>query len=321
MKICAPPSGDPLAPDAWVRLCAGAVPGDGLDSLTAQVNALMPGAPFRHVLTRGGWHRLGGVVDGNHRRVHGSIVHWVDEHAAGDIDRLVTDYADAGYFATRLAGRTHYLTRSYGDAPQDFIQLEIEELRELLDRPLVEPDWWPDSVEEFLEPIDYTRVAHEPVADAFFRFRRITSIGTLLDGGSAGSRQVQDLRRLFADWHDSSAGEHATFCRHWVLALRDYTDRDGESRLTAKPVPTHVGDRPPLPPAERLRGSALANAIHGYDRQMGYPFAWFFMMLGLEAGNYTLAKSVLADQMGAYDYLPARDLKVLREWEQRPYSV
>ena len=45
------------------------------------------------------------------------------------------------------------------------------------------------------------------------------------------------------------------------------------------------------------------------------------MMLGQKASNYALAKAVLADQMGAYDYLPARDLKVLREWEQRPYAV
>jgi hypothetical protein len=45
------------------------------------------------------------------------------------------------------------------------------------------------------------------------------------------------------------------------------------------------------------------------------------MMLGQKSGNYALADAVLADQMGAYDYLPPRDLKVLREWESRPYGV
>jgi len=25
--------------------------------------------------------------------------------------------------------------------------------------------------------------------------------------------------------------------------------------------------------------------------------------------------------MGAYDYIPAKDLKVLRAWEERPYGV
>ena len=72
---------------------------------------------------------------------------------------------------------------------------------------------------------------------------------------------------------------------------------------------------------KRIRGAKLANAIHGYDRRLGYPFAWYFMMLGQKAENYALADAVLADQMGAYDYLPARDLKVLRQWEQSPYGV
>lgn len=315
------PKSQPVAPEAMVRLCAVAVPAEGLDRLVEQANVLMPGPPFQRVLTRGGWHRFGGVVDRDYRRVHGSIVHWVDEHCDGVVDDLITDYVDAGYFATRLAGKTHFLTRAYGDAPQDFVQLEIEELQELLDRPLVERDWFPDSIEEFLEPLDYPRLAPEPVADAYFQFRRVTSIGALLDSSNAGSRQIQDLKRLFADWRNSSAGEHATFCQHWILALREYPDREGELRVTAKPVPTFVDGLPELPPGETLRGAALANAIHAYDRVLGYPFAWFFMMLGQKASNYALAKAVLADQMGAYDYLPARDLKVLREWEQHPYAV
>jgi hypothetical protein len=76
-----------------------------------------------------------------------------------------------------------------------------------------------------------------------------------------------------------------------------------------------------LPSGEILRGAELANAIHGYDRQLGYLFAWFFIMLSRKAANYSLAEAVLGDQVGAYDYLPARDLKVLRQWEERPYAV
>jgi len=44
-------------------------------------------------------------------------------------------------------------------------------------------------------------------------------------------------------------------------------------------------------------------------------------MLSSHSENYTLAEAVLRDQMGAYDYLPAKDLKVLRQWEERPYGV
>jgi hypothetical protein len=44
-------------------------------------------------------------------------------------------------------------------------------------------------------------------------------------------------------------------------------------------------------------------------------------MLGSKAENFAVAEAVLRDQMGAYDYLPAKDLKVLRSWEERPYGV
>ena len=65
----------------------------------------------------------------------------------------------------------------------------------------------------------------------------------------------------------------------------------------------------------------LANLIHGFDRHMGYHFAWYFHMLTLRRVSYKLAEAVHADQMGAFDYLPARDLTLLREWYDAPYSL
>lgn len=308
------------SPETLTRVCAEVRPELGIDGLVETVNRLMPDLEFRHVLSRGGWHRLGGVVDSDYERVAGNIAHWVDEESGGDVDELVARYVDAGYFATRLSGRTHFFTAARSDAPQDFVQIEVEELQETLDRPLVDQDWFPDSVEEFLEPIDYPRVEPEPIGAAYYQFRRITSFADLL-GSASYSRQISDLRRFFADWSASSAGDHATFCDHWVLSLREYRDREGLPQVTAKPVANFGGEPPALPRAEGRGGAELANAIHAYDRTLGYPFAWYFMMLGQKAGNFTLADAVLKDQMGAYDYLPVRDLKVLRDWEQRPYGV
>ncbi|MDJ0738517.1 MAG: hypothetical protein QNJ91_02310 [Gammaproteobacteria bacterium] len=307
-------------PDALTRLCGECDPQRGIDHLVAAVNRLMPTLRFKHALSRGGWHRLGGVVDHEYRRVAGNIVDWVEHEYDGDIDELVASYVGSGFFATRLTGTTHYLTAARSDSPHDFVQIEVEELQEALDRPLVDQDWCPDSVEEFLEPIDYPRVEPEPVAPAHFQFRRITVVGDLI-GSATFSRQIDSLCRFFADWSVSSAGEHASFCDHWVLSLREYRDREGLPQLMAKPVATFSGEPPELPHSEGVRGAALANAIHAYDRSMGYPFAWYFMMLGQKAGNYALADAVLADQMGAYEYLCARDLRVLRDWEERPYGV
>jgi hypothetical protein len=54
---------------------------------------------------------------------------------------------------------------------------------------------------------------------------------------------------------------------------------------------------------------------------LGYPFAWYFIMLSRKTANFDLAEAVLRDQMGVYDHLPAKDLEVIREWEKRTYAV
>ncbi len=308
-------------PEDLATLCGSLAVEQGMDALTARINELMPDLRFEPVLTRGNWHRLGGVVDADHRPLSGNIAQWAQQESGGDVDELVARYADAGYFATRLAGRTHYLSAVSAEAPEAFVQLEIEELQEVLDRPLIKPDWFPDSLEEFLDPLDCQRLAPEPVSKAYWQFRRITPVARLLSEPQKETQAIINLRRFFSDWAASSAQESEPFCRHWVLALREYLDSDGECRVNAKPFSTYLGKLAPLPAAEGLHGASLANAIHGYDRQVGYPFAWFFNMLASKAENYSLAQAVLRDQMGAYDYLPVRDLKVLREWEKRPYGV
>ena len=135
------------------------------------------------------------------------------------------------------------------------------------------------------------------------------------------SRSLDDLHRFLADWASRSAGDHAAFCDHWVLELREYRDREGLPQLTAEPVATFAGELPDLPHDEGSHGAALANAIHTCDRKLGYRFARYFMMLGQKAGNSALAAAVPADPMGAYKYQPARDLRVLRVWEERPYGA
>lgn len=308
-------------PQDLAALCANLSPDKGIDTLTCRINNLMPGLSFDCVVTRGNWHRLGGVVDADYRRVSANIVQWVEQVSGGDVDELMARYGGAGYFATRLAGKTHYFTAPCGDGPEDFVQLEIEELQEVLDRPLIEPDWFPDNVEEFLDPLDYPRLEPEPLGQANWQFRRITPISSLLIEAQKENQALFNLRRFFSDWAACSALDGEPFCHHWVLALREYLNSDGECKLSAKPFSTFSGSLSPLPPGDDLHGAQLANAIHGYDRQAGYPFAWYFHMLGSKAENYSLAQAVLRDLMGAYDYLPPRDLKVLREWEKRPYGV
>jgi hypothetical protein len=303
------------------QLCTETDASEGVDALKEKLAMMMPDLEFNWVITRGHWHRLGGVVDADYQRISHNVVQWAEQESGGDVEELVARFMDKGYFATQLAGKTHFFTAPSGDRAEDFYQLEIEELLEVLDRPLIARDWFPDSLEEFLDPLDYPRLEPEPVAVPYFQFHRITPIAKLAHEATQDSQSKSNLRRFFQDWDLSSAGEGGRFCNHWIVALREYMDSDGECRRTARPVCTFPGELPELPPGELLHGSKLANAIHHYDRVVGCPFAWYFIMLSSRSTNYSLAEAVLRDQMGAYDYLPVRDLKVLRQWEERPYGV
>lgn len=302
------------------EICAASAAAHGVEALTGNLIREYPDWNFCCVLTRGGWYRMGGVVDADYRRISDNITQWAERESAGDLDELVMRYMDAGFFATRLTGKTHYFTAPTGNDPGDFVQLEIEELQEVLDHRLLDRDWYPDSIDELIDPLDYPRLEPEPIGEPYYLLRRLTPVSSLLESGDDSTRR-HNLHRFFHDWQASSANDGEHLCHHWVLALQQYLDSDSEYRLSARPVSTYAGQLPDLPAGESLRGAELAKAIHTYDRRIGFPFAWFFMMLSCRSANYTLAQAVLRDQMGAYDYLASRDLKVLRDWEERPYSV
>lgn len=304
-----------------VELCSKTDTSQGISAILKGLENIFPDLVFEHVLSRGGWYRLGGVVDENYNRVTDNIASWAEQESDGDPEQLLLKYIDATYFATRLSGTTHYLTVSTGDKPEQFIQLEVEEIQEVLDRPLVERDWYPDSMQDFLDPLDYTKLEPEPVGSSRYLFRRITNMDQLVHQTAIESRHLNNIRRFLTDWQHSSAGDSAHFCRHWVLALREYADRDGYRQVNAKPVPTNSKGPGELLQIEGKSGADLATAIQRYDNAIGYHFSWFFMMLSNQSENFVLADAVLRDQSDEYDYIPEKDLQVLSSWGADPYSV
>ena len=285
--------------------------------LLLRLQDVMPDLPVSHALSRGGWHRLGGVVDGDYRRVARHIRTWSEDESGGDVEALLDKCADLRGFVTRLEGVTHYLTAPSGAGAADFLQVEIEQVQEVLDRPLWDPDWLPDDLEEFIDPMDYPHLQPEPVAESRLLCRRVLRVPDFMKSPDAG----RDIKRFFADWERSSAGESARLCDHWCLGIREFQDRSGEGHISAKPLAVGTDDLPELPDEAVSRGAGLANLIHGFDRNAGYHFAWFFHMLTRRRVSFGLAEAVHADQMGAFDYLPARDLAVLRDWYAQPYSL
>jgi hypothetical protein len=292
------------------------VSADGVPLLDG-LQAHFPGRPLHHLLTRGGWHRLGGVVDANLQRITPHIATWAEEESDGDLEALVERYRDAGYLVTRLAGKTHYLVVSLGEGAEAFVQLEVEELHEEVERRLIEPGWMPEDLEEFLDPLGYRHLPSRPVGPPAYLFRRLFRVPDLLAGTG---REGERLRRFFSEWDRSSAARQP-LCHHWALAVRESKNRFGELTLGAKPFPA-LAEPPPLPAdLPERHGMALANALGEFDRAAGFPFAWYFYLVAVPAIPDRLAEQVHQDHLGEYDYLPARDLAILREWIAKPYSL
>jgi hypothetical protein len=256
-------------------------------------------------------------VDAAYRPIAKNIEVWAEQESGGDIDLLLDKCAELRGFATKLEGCTHYLTAATGENAAEFIQVEIEEVREVVARPLWDPDWMPDDLADFCDPLDFPRLDPEPVGPPRLLFRRLVRVADFVASQDAG----RQIKRFLGDWDRSSAGESARFCEHWILSMREYRDTQGGDRLSAKPIPLPQDGESALSGEQIGRGATLANLIHGFDRRRGYHFAWYFHMLTQRQVTHQLAESVHADLMAAYDYLPAKDIAVLRDWYDAPYGV
>ena len=302
------------------EICSVAVPMDDHSVLLENIQQQLPDKSFQLSLSRGGWYRVGAVVNAAGESVADKLEDWIDDEAL-ELSELVEKYADSAYKVTRLNGTTHYFTATTGTDPDQFIQLEVEEITEVVDRNLIEADYYPETLEEFVEPDDFPRLSPVETIKRYYIFRRVTDIQDFIERMNKDSEFELPMQRWFKDWKQSSAGEKTLFCQHWVLALREYTDGYGEPRMEAKPISTCADAIEEVDPDNTTRGSILANTIHSVDRQLGYPMAWYFLMLSRKKVSPRIAEAIHNDLQGAYAYLPARDLKILNEWIAAPYTV
>ena len=78
----------PAISEACVKAPVAAGPG----TLTKELGKALPDWHFRHAFCRGGWYRLGGVVDGQGQKVADDLESWAEAALAdhdGDIQALV----------------------------------------------------------------------------------------------------------------------------------------------------------------------------------------------------------------------------------------
>ncbi len=60
------------------EICRSSDPGAGIDGLLESLRTLVPGWTPRQVMTRGGWHRLGGLVDLDGNQIADHITEWAE---------------------------------------------------------------------------------------------------------------------------------------------------------------------------------------------------------------------------------------------------
>ena len=309
-----------LAP-AIVETCAKVAVSSGPGALVKALGAALPDWKFRHAMSRGGWYRLGGILDGDGQRISDSLESWVEDALDardGDFHQLIDDFADRTLYATRLVGQTHYLVASAGDGTDDFLQLEIEDLQEMRVHQLFANE--PGSLEELVDP---RGGADKPVAVGlpFYAFRRIQHVGAFLRRMLAQKPEPAAIHRMLDDWTKSSAANTSASCNHWVIATREHLDRYHQPVFRAQPIATLAGEPPEFDAASDASGLKLHDALAHFDRATGYPMAWYFHMLTTKAVPHWVARTVVEDSLAGFAYLPQRDVDVVRGWLHRPYAV
>lgn len=293
-------------------------------SLLEIANSIRPGCTFRQALNRGGWYRSGGIIDAQGRRVADSLETWAREElqACGDdMAELVDRYGSSGLLVTRHTGRTHYFVAPYGPAPADFLQLEVEELQEVLDRNLIDADKPPEDLQELIEPILPSVLDAQAVAAPRYRFRRLIDMRQSIARTLFSDERNAGLPRLLNEWIHSSAATRGHFCDQWIVALREHQDRYRNQVLSASLVSRQMRALKLFQWNIELSGVEMAAQLQAFDRAAGYLSAWYFHLV---AGTLTppkIAYAVLRDLDAGFSYLPDTEISLLRGWVNSPYSV
>lgn len=317
-----PPDFDRAAAELCVRLPVSVGAAGLAQALSSLTVAQARDLAFRDVLSRGGWYRLGGVFAGDGTRIADDLTRWGEAELArfdDDLHAFHDAYADQGLTATRLVGRTHYLVAVTGPGTGDFIQVEVEELQETASHALFDAHV-PASLEELFGAPVATPPLNTPLSLPFFSYRRSVDIAGLMASIARQKPEAQPVHRFLDAWQASSAGATTHFSNHWVLAVRDYLDRYRQSILQATPVAALNGSPPKFSSVYGAKGLALAESLQRFDRQVGYPMAWFFHMLTTKCVPQAVAHAVIDDIQSGFAYLPERDVGVLKHWLHRPFA-
>ncbi|MGJ0485976.1 MAG: hypothetical protein ACR65R_15790 [Methylomicrobium sp.] len=311
-----------LAGHQLAEICKSTLPDD--EFLLAKIQALVPGYPVRLAAIGGQWYRLGGIVDRAGRRIAANLVEWAERtfiECGRDLQTLIEHAQEMNLIATRQIGNTLYIVIQTGRRAEDFIQLEIDKTHEVSDRLLVSPRNPPEDLEEFIDPLEPEWLQSFSIGTARYTYRRKTDVPVFMDEINKYHNDEHPARRFLHDWNRSSAGQKAVFCEDWFIRPHQTIGRFGEQVISVEIINAQKKNLPRLDAIAGKKGKALNTALTRFDRQAGYPFAWFFHMLKGQLVSPQTGIAVFQDISGDFAYLPVRDAAVLQDWIEMPYSA
>ena len=172
----------PIEPAA-IEACTVTPVAAGPGALARELSKRIPEYHFRRILCRGGWYRLGGVLNARGEHISEDLEAWAEAalgQCGDDFDALLELCASQKLVATRRVGRTHYFVAQLGERPEDYLQLEIEDLQETHSHALGGLDPAPTQIDELVDPHLPRDHTGQPVGLPYYTFRRLTHVGDLL---------------------------------------------------------------------------------------------------------------------------------------------
>lgn len=309
---------------ALAKVCKNTLPGPNDQALLAKLEALAPGCPVQLARIGDEWYRLGGIIDMNGKRIANSLIEWTERtyiEGGKDLQTLIEHAQEQKLIATRQTGNTLHFAIQTGNKAQDFIQIDIDKTHEIADRWLVSDQHPPEDLEEFIDPLEPACIETFYIGTARYTYRRKTDVSVFMDEINKYHSIVHPAQRFLDDWNRSSAGHKAVFCDDWIIRPYQHTGRFGEQVINIEIVNTQQKNLPHMENIAGKKGTALHSLLTRFDRQAGYPFAWFFYMVKGKLVTPDCGVAVFQDVNGHFAYLPERDSAVLNDWMNEPYSV
>ncbi len=312
------------------KLCKHTIPGQGDEQLLTKLQALVPDYPVHLARIGSEWYRIGGVVDMHGKRIANNLIEWTERtyiECGKNLQTLIEHTREQNLIATRQTGNTLYFVIQTGPRAEDFIQLDIDKMHEMADRLLISDTYLPDDLEEFIDPLEPNCIDTFSVGTARYAYRRKTDVAmfmqTLNKQARAASGNLEDhpVQRFMTDWNNSSAGLSTALSNDWIIRPYRHTGRFGEQVMNVELINTQSKNLAQLESCNGKKGTALQTLLTRFDRQVGYPFAWYFYMLKGQLVTPESAAAVFRDISKDFAYLPDRDIAVLKNWMSVPYSV